>query len=105
MQPTRAVLVSLLVVFVLLSALLAKCLQTSRLGRGAGGRGSVVIPLEKEVYSKKLDCAVGTSEDTPAITQRWTSATERRGAAPGGGSGSTREQVSVRYRAGREGGA
>lgn len=64
-----------------------------------------MIPLEKEVYSKKLDCAVGTSEDTPAITQRWTSATERRGAAPGGGSGSTREQVSVRYRAGREGGA
>lgn len=45
MQPTRAVLVSLLVVFVLLSALLAKCLQTSRLG--------VVILSVRQVYSRK----------------------------------------------------
>lgn len=59
MQPTRAALVSLLVVFVLLSALLAKCLQTSRLG--------VVNLCDRFTAKKKLDfvftVSVGISED------------------------------------------
>lgn len=60
MQPTRAVLVSLLMVFVLLSALLAKCLQTSRLG---------VVNLSDRFIAKKLDfiftVSVGISEEVP----------------------------------------
>lgn len=45
-QPTRGTLVSLLTVFVLLSTLLAKCLQTSRAG---------AVNLLRQVYCKKLD--------------------------------------------------
>lgn len=60
MQPTRAALVSLLMVFVLHSALLAKCLQTSRLG---------VVNLFRQVYGKKFGLdffftvSVGISEE------------------------------------------
>lgn len=57
-QPTRAALVSLLMVFVLLSALLAECLQTSRWG---------VVNLCDRFIAKKLDfvftVSVGISED------------------------------------------